>query len=82
MPATTTPTPAEPTPPTPAEPAEAKAAPSIKVKVPQESGTITINTFDRKTPHRFDVSGGVIEAPDQAVADLLLARVDGASLAP
>lgn len=60
---------------------EPAAAAVIKVKVPQESGTITVNTFNRMTPYKFDVAGGLVEVGTKAEADLLLARVDGATLA-
>lgn len=53
---------------------------TTKVRVPQQDGTIIVTTFDTKTPHRFTVTNGVIEASSQVDVDLLVSRVDGASL--
>jgi len=64
----------------PAPPAtDAAKAETVKVTVPQQGGTIIVNTFDTETPYTFEVNRGVIEAT-KAEADLLVARVDGASI--
>lgn len=55
------------------------AAKTVRVKVPQKDGEVTIRVGGGE-PQTFAVTDGVIAAPDQVAADLLLVNVDGASL--
>lgn len=58
-----------------------KAPGVVRVRVPQESGTITITlTPGTKNVRRFTVTDHVAEAESQADADLLLVHIEGSSL--
>lgn len=58
-----------------------KAPDVVRVRVPQESGPITITlTPGTKDVRRFTVTDHVVEAETQRDADLLLLYVEGSAL--
>jgi len=53
---------------------------SVKVRVPQDSGAVIVNTFDGPA-QEYAVTNGIITVDTKAEADRLVTLVDGASLA-
>ncbi len=51
----------------------------VRISVPQDTGEIVITTRpgDPDAVHRFAVTGGFVEAPDQAAAELIRVNVEG-----